>query len=160
MEIISQLFEQLKNELIVLGMAATPVIELRGSIPVGILNLKMNWVLVLVLSIIGNILPVPFIVIYMRPLFATLKKNKYLHKLVHWVETRTAKKAEKMMKYSALGLFLFVAIPFPGTGAWTGSMIAAFLDMRLRYAFPSIIAGVLGAAALVTAGTMFAWSFI
>ncbi len=138
----------IQKEMMVLGVAAVPVLELRASIPMG-MAMSMNWRLVFILSVLGNILPVPFIIVFMRPFFSFLRKTKYFEKFIHWVEHRTMKKAETVMKYSAIGLFLLVAIPLPGTGAWTGAMVAALLDIRMKYAFPAIIAGIIAAGALV-----------
>jgi uncharacterized membrane protein len=125
-----------------------PVIELRGAIPVG-MAMGMDWKLVYILSVLGNLFPIPFIIMYMRPVFSFFRNTKYFQGVIHWLEKRTMKKAESMQKYSAFGLFIFVAIPLPGTGAWTGAMIAALLDMRMGYAFPAIAAGVIAAGVLV-----------
>lgn len=144
-----ELFSILKNELAVLLLSATPVIELRGSIPMGI-GMGMDWKAVFILSIIGNLIPVPFIIIFMRPIFSILRERTLFKKAIHYLEERTKRKSEAVMKYSALGLFLLVFIPLPGTGAWTGSMVAAILDMRFKYALPSIILGVIGAGIIVT----------
>ncbi|MDK2799529.1 MAG: hypothetical protein PWQ70_1148 [Clostridiales bacterium] len=148
MELFIEILRQLHAELAVLAIAATPVLELRGAIPFG-MNLNMNWKVVYILSVLGNLIPVPFILIYMRPVFSFLRKTKYFQKAIHLIEKRTMKKAETVMKYSALGLFLVVAIPLPGTGAWTGAMIASLLDMRMKYALPAIFFGVVSAGALV-----------
>ena len=148
MEFISEIFGQLRNELTVLAIAAVPVLELRGAIPVG-MAMNMDWKVVYILSVLGNLIPIPFIIIYMRPLFSFLRKTKYFQGIIHRIEQRTMKKAETVMKYSAFGLFIFVAIPFPGTGAWTGAMIAAMLDMRMKYAIPAISLGVIAAGILV-----------
>lgn len=139
----------LNDELTVIAVAAAPVLELRGSIPMGI-AMGLDWKLVYMLSIIGNLIPVPFIIYFMRPLFSFLRKKPFFNNTISYLENRTRKKSETVMKYSALGLFLLVFIPFPGTGAWTGSMVAALLDLRLKYALPAIILGVLGAGFLVT----------
>lgn len=149
MEIFSGLLQTVPKEIAVIGVAAMPVLELRASIPLGI-AFSMDWRIVYILSILGNLLPVPFIIKYMRPVFSFLRKTKYFEKLIHWLEKRTMKKAETVMKYSALGLFLVVAIPLPGTGAWTGSMVAALLDMRMKYAMSAISLGVVAAGVVVT----------
>ncbi len=145
---ISSLFTQTRELLLVLLVAATPILELRGSIPLG-LSLNLTWKKVYILSVIGNIIPAPLVIIFMRPVFSFFKKTKFLNKIIHWLEDRAMKKAETVMKYSAIGLFLLVAIPLPGTGAWTGSMVAALLDMRIKYAMPAIILGVIVAGLLV-----------
>ncbi|WHH61528.1 small multi-drug export protein [Petroclostridium sp. X23] len=148
MGFLSEWIGQIHNELLIVGLAATPVLELRAAIPFG-MAMAMDWKFVYILSVLGNLIPIPFIILFMRPVFAFLRKTKYFQGLIHWVENRTMKKAETMMKYSALGLFLLVAIPLPGTGAWTGAMVASMLDMRMKYAIPSIFLGVIAAGALV-----------
>lgn len=148
MEIVSELVAKVPNEWAVFIIAAIPVIELRGAIPVG-MAMDMNWKVVYLLSVLGNILPVPFIIWFMRPVFSFLRKARCFKGIVQWLENRTMKKAESVMKYSAFGLFVFVALPLPGTGAWTGAMIASMLDMRMKYALPSIILGVIAAGILV-----------
>ncbi|NLY42962.1 MAG: small multi-drug export protein [Clostridiaceae bacterium] len=148
MDFISKLVGLLPNELAVFIIASIPVVELRGAIPVG-MAMDMDWKTVYILSVLGNIIPVPFIIWFMRPLFSFLRKTRYFQGAVQWLEKRTMKKAETVMKYSAFGLFLFVAVPLPGTGAWTGAMIASMLDMRMKYALPSIFFGVIVAGILV-----------
>ena len=102
-------------------------------------------------AFIGNMLPVPFLILFVRRLFAWLKvKVPLVRGAVNWLEARTEKKKEAVLKYQTWGLFIFVAIPLPGTGAWTGAMIAAALDMRLSKAVPAITAGVLAAGFIIT----------
>lgn len=149
MDFIFELLRMLPKEFMVLTVAAVPVLELRASIPMG-MAMAMDWKTVYILSVLGNLIPVPFIVIYMRPLFEILRRTRVFKGTIHWLENRTMKKAETVMKYSAIGLFFIVAVPLPGTGAWTGSMIAALLDMRFKYAFPAIFLGVICAGWLVT----------
>ncbi len=137
------------NELLVLAISMIPVLELRGAIPVAI-ALDMHWVKAFILCVIGNLIPVPFVVVYMKPLFNFFRKSRFFVGTIEWLEKRTMKKAETVIKYSAIALFAFVAIPLPGTGAWTGAMIAAILGMRLKHAFPAIAAGVIVAGIIVT----------
>ena len=100
---------------------------------------------------IGNILPVPFIIVYIRRIFLWIRRKvPRLNHLVDKLERKAHLKGQKVTKYKYLGLLLFVAIPLPGTGAWTGSLAAAFLDMPLRKALPSIIAGVLIAGVAIS----------
>lgn len=126
-----------------------PLIELRGSIPVGA-ALGMPWYLVYLISVVGNLLPIPFLILFVRPVFAWLKKTRLFSGLAGWLERKLLSKAGKVTKYEMIGLLLFVAIPLPGTGAWSGAGIAALLDMRLKNALLSIIAGVLIAGVIMT----------
>ncbi|MBQ2286878.1 MAG: small multi-drug export protein [Clostridia bacterium] len=127
-----------------------PVIELRGAIPIGVGRGLPFWVAVLV-SIIGNLIPVPFIIIFIKKIFAFMReKMPRLNGLVTRLENKANSKSETVQKYAFWGLFIFVAVPLPGTGAWTGALIAAMLEMPLKKAFPSILLGVLSAGAIVT----------
>ncbi len=131
-------------------ISMVPIIELRGAIPIGVAA-GLNYWLVIVIAIIGNLVPVPFIIIFIRKIFAWLRKlSPKLDGLVSKLEKRAESKAETVQKYAFWGLFMFVAIPLPGTGAWTGALIAAMLDMRLKRAFPSIAFGVLTAGAIIS----------
>ncbi len=130
-----------------------PVIELRGGLPYGI-ALDLPYFLALSLAICGNMVPVPFIIVYIRKVFAWMRIHMpRLAELIDSLETKAHLKGEVVRKYSALGLCILVAIPLPGTGAWTGALVAAILDMRLKKAIPSIFLGVCIAAAIMTAVT-------
>ena len=128
-----------------------PFIELRGSIIFGA-AMGIPWQHTFLVSFLGNILPVPFLILLARPIFAWLKTTRLLAGFTQKVEDRLMKRADKVtvQKYSAVGLFLFVAIPLPGTGAWSGSLIAALLDVKMRYALPAVIAGVFAAGVIMT----------
>ena len=127
-----------------------PVVELRGGIPFGVAA-GLSMPAAFLAAFIGNMLPVPFLILFVRRLFAWLKvKVPLVRGAVNWLEARTEKKKEAVLKYQTWGLFIFVAIPLPGTGAWTGAMIAAALDMRLSKAVPAITAGVLAAGFIIT----------
>jgi len=133
-----------------------PVVELRGGIPFGVATLGLPYPAAFVAAVIGNILPAPFIVVYIRRIFQWLRRRfPRLDGMVDAMERKAHLKGRKVSKYKYLGLLLFVAIPLPGTGAWTGSLAAAFLDMPLRKALPSIILGVLLAGGIMTALTFF-----
>ena len=126
-----------------------PVIELRGAIPAGYGRGLNIWVAVAV-SLIGNLLPVPFIIIFIRRIFAWLRRvSGGFDRLVTKLENRAENKSDVVKKYSFWGLFILVAIPLPGTGAWTGALVAAMLDMRLKKAMPAITAGVIAAGIVV-----------
>ena len=140
------------RELRVMLMAMTPIVELRGAIPYGAI-LELDAVKTFFFAVIGNCIPIPFVILLARPIVAYLKKTRILGWFARWMERKTEKNRDKIMKRSALGLFLFVAIPLPGTGAWTGAICAALLDMRFRFALPSIMSGVLAAGCIMTFGT-------
>lgn len=132
-----------------------PIIELRGAIPLGI-GLDLNWFWVYVISVIGNLLPIPFVILIIRPLIDWLVHSKLFHRLGKWLDTRTKEKSKSVTKYKKLGLLIFVAIPLPGTGAWTGAMIAGILNMRLKDALPAIFGGVaIAGAAMVVISKFF-----
>lgn len=131
-------------------MSMVPVIELRGAIPVGIGFGLPVWAS-FVAAVIGNMVPVPIIILFVRKVFAWLRtKSGWLEGKVSWLEGRAAEKAELIYKYELLGLLILVAIPLPGTGAWTGALVAALLNIRLKVAFPVIFGGVLIAGTVVT----------
>lgn len=120
-----------------------PVVELRGGIPFGVAAGLPVWA-AFIAAIIGNLIPVPFIIVYIRRIFQWMRRHMpKLNSMVDRLERKAHLKGQRVTKYKYLGLMLFVAIPLPGTGAWTGSLAAAFLDMPLRKAIPSVVAGVL-----------------
>lgn len=126
-----------------------PVIELRGALPVATANGLAFWIAIPV-AIAGNLLPIPFIILFIKKIFAWLRKiNAKFDALVTRLEKRADKKKDVVLKYAFWGLVIFVAIPLPGTGAWTGALIAAMLDMKLSKAFPAIALGVLIAGIIV-----------
>ena len=121
----------------------TPVVELRGGIPFGVARGLPVWA-AFTAAIIGNMLPVPFIVVYIRRFLQWMRRRlPKLNSLADKIEKKAHLKGQKVTKYKYLGLMLFVAVPLPGTGAWTGALAAAFLDMPLKKALPSIFAGIL-----------------
>ena len=133
-----------------------PVIELRGAIPIGVFTFHLNYVEAFICSFIGNIIPVYFIVKYIRPLFDFFGKWKPFKIIIDWASERATKKIEestRLQNFAAFGIYLFVAIPFPGTGAWVGSLIANFLDLPPKKAIPPIILGVITAGIIVLAIT-------
>lgn len=119
-----------------------PVAELRLGIPFGVARGLPVWAACLA-AVLGNMLPVPFIVVYIRRIFQWMRRRlPWLNSLVDKLERKAHLKGQTVTKYKYLGLLIFVAIPLPGTGAWTGSLAAAFLDMPLRKVLPSIFAGI------------------
>lgn len=125
-----------------------PIIELRGGLPFGV-ALGLPYHLAFPAAVIGNLIPAPFIIVYIRKVFMLMRKHMpRLNEMVDKLEQKAHLKGKQMLKYETIGLWLFVAIPLPGTGAWTGCLAAAFLDMRLKKAMPAVVLGVL------TAGTI------
>ncbi len=139
-------------------ISMVPVIELRGAIPIG-LGMGLPLWTVVILSIIGNLIPIPFIILFIRRIFEWMRsKSEKLNTLVCRLEARAMKKADTVKKYTFWGLFLFVAIPLPGTGAWTGALIAALLEVRLKIAIPAIFLGVFCAAVIMTTVSLLGFS--
>lgn len=134
-------------------MSMAPIVELRGGIPLGV-GLGLPIWQAYIAAVIGNMIPVPFIIVFIRRIFKWLQtKSARLDRLVKKLEDKAHLKGRLVRKYKYLGLMVLVAIPLPGTGAWTGSLAAAFLDMRLRDAVPSIFLGVLLAGVAISALT-------
>ncbi len=137
---IIEYFEQFK-EIGILIISMIPIVELRGAIPAGI-AMGLNPATVYFLCVVGNMLPIPFILAFIRPIFNMLKKTR-LFNFVKKIEDKALNKSKKVQERSIFGLMLFVAIPLPGTGAWTGALIASLLNMRYKNALPSIFLGVI-----------------
>ena len=127
----------------------TPVLELRGAIPLGVAA-GLPPLTACAAAILGNIVPVPFIMLLVRRVFRWLRKTAFLGPKIDWLERRAHLKGRIVKKYRTIGLIILVAIPLPGTGAWTGALVATLLDIRLRHAFPAIAAGVVIAGVLIT----------
>ena len=136
-----------------MAIAAVPVVELRGAIPAGAAAGLDPW-LACAAAMLGNLLPVPFIVLLVRRAFDWLRKRPRLAPKIDWLERRAHLKGRLVRTYRLVGLTLFVAIPLPGTGAWTGALVVAFLDIRLRHALPAIALGVAIAGGIVTLMTL------
>ena len=132
-------------------ISMVPVVELRGAIPAAI-GLGLHPALAFFAAVVGNLIPVPFIIIFIRKIFNWMRKHMpRLNRLVDRLEEKGKSKKDAILKSEFWGIFAFVAIPLPGTGAWTGALIAAMLDMRLKRAFPAIAFGVLVAGIAVVA---------
>ena len=130
-----------------------PIIELRGGLPFGV-ALGLPYYLAFPAAVVGNLIPTPFIIVYIRRVFKLMRRYfPRLNGLVDKLERKAHLKGKKVLKYQSIGLWLFVAIPLPGTGAWTGSLAAAFLDMRLKKAMPAVVLGVLTAGCIMLALT-------
>ena len=136
--------------LITFFVSMVPIIELRGAIPIATGMGLSPWIAIPI-AIVGNLLPVPFIILFIKKIFAWMRKvSPKLNSIVDKMEEKAEKNKDKVLKYAFWGLVLFVAIPLPGTGAWTGSLVAAMLDMPLKKAFPAVALGVLGAGIIIS----------
>ena len=130
-------------------VSMVPIIELRGALPMAT-GAGLDWRIAIVVAIIGNLIPVPFIIMFIRKIFAWMRKqNNFFGKVVEKLENKAFSKRDTIDKYGPWGLWLFVAIPLPGTGAWTGALIAAMLDIPLKKSFPAIAIGVITAGIIV-----------
>ena len=137
--------------IITLIISMLPIVELRGAIPIGVGILGLPVHTAAIISLIGNMLPVPFIIIFIRKIFGWMRKaSPRLGTIADKLESKAKSKGEKLYRSELVGLMIFVAIPLPGTGAWTGAMIAAILDIRLKAAIPAISIGVLIAGVIIT----------
>ncbi len=147
----------LSKELIVIIISVLPIVELRGSIPVGIGLLELPWYKTLFLAIIGNLLPVPFLILFFQATVKYIRRlrigGKLLNPIMRHIERHTA----AIEKYERIGLMAFVAIPLPWTGAWTGSMAASLLGIKFKSAFFSIMAGVIISGVIVTTLFQIGW---
>lgn len=130
-------------------ISMVPIVELRGAIPIAT-GAGLDWRIAILVAIIGNMIPVPFIIIFIKKIFALMRRmSSKLDGVVTKLENKAFSKRDVIDKYGPWGLYLFVAIPLPGTGAWTGSLIAAMLDIPLKKAFPAVACGVVTAGIIV-----------
>ena len=139
--------------LMTFATAMVPVIELRGAIPVGIAA-GLPPAAACATAILGNLLPVPLIMLLARRVFNWLRDTRFFGPKIVKLERRAHLKGRIVRKYRLLGLVVLVGIPLPGTGAWTGALVASLLDIRLRHALPAILAGLIIAGGITTAVTL------
>lgn len=147
-QIISALNGFFSSEMIAFLISMMPILELRGGLLAAKSFLNIDWQPAFVICVIGNLLPIPFVLLFIKKIFAWLK-NTRLVKAIDRFEQRLKKKSESVLKYETFGLYLLVAVPLPGTGAWTGAMIASFLEMPFKNAMFSICLGVLTAGIIM-----------
>ncbi|NLW17601.1 MAG: small multi-drug export protein [Firmicutes bacterium] len=146
---MDSLFDLVSREITVLMIAMLPAVELRGAVPVGV-ALGMPLIEAFILSYVGSLLPALPLIYLIRPIVTWAKGSTRWRRFGSWLERRSLRKARRVRNYQAIGLFLFVAIPIPGTGVWTGSMIAGLLGFPVRTALKAIAAGNLVAGLIVT----------
>ena len=137
------------QELLVFIISLLPILELRGGLLAATL-LKMDFVPAYLISIVGNTLPIPLVLLFLDKVFNFLKKSKKLNKLISKLEKKILSKKGQIEKYGYLGLLLFVGIPLPGTGAWTGAGLAVLLNLNKKKAFISIMLGVILASIIMS----------
>ncbi|MBQ8249460.1 MAG: small multi-drug export protein [Clostridia bacterium] len=133
-----------------------PLIELRGAVPIGT-GMGLPWHWTLIIAIIGNCLPIPIILLFVKAVLKWMRgcKINFFNKVSNWLFEKADKNRPKIDKYGAWGLFVFVAIPLPGTGAWTGALVASIFDMNKWKATLSIFGGVIGAGVIMTIVSQF-----
>ena len=139
---------KIPGELTIFIISLLPILELRGGLIAAVLLGVPLWKAFIV-CFIGNMLPVPFIILFIKKIFEFLRRFSFFDKFIGKLEAKTEKNKDKVLRYKQWGLLLFVAIPLPGTGAWTGALFAALLDIDLKKSFPIIALGVLIAGVIV-----------
>jgi len=137
--------------------AAAPISELRGAIPLAILELDMSWQLAFPVAFAGNLLPVPFLLLFLGPVSKFFSKIELFERILSWIFKLSRRRGGLIERHGAIGLVLFVAIPLPVTGAWTGSIVAFLLGLSFWRAFPAIVLGVVIAGVIVTTLTVIGW---
>lgn len=145
-------------EIAVFITSMTPIVELRGALPLAINVLGMPWPKAFALSFVGNMLPVPLILWLLKPVVKILSKIKPIGRFFNWLFERTRKKGDRLIeKYEEIGLLAFVAIPLPGTGAWTGALIAFLFGLEFKKSLLVISIGVFIAGVIVTCLCLLGW---
>lgn len=138
-------------------LATTPIGELRAAIPVALKDLHIAWPLAFIVAYAGNLLPVPFILLFLGPVSRMLSRIRLFERILNFIFKMSRKRGGIVEKYGMIGLVLFVAVPLPVTGAWTGSIVSFLLGMKFRRAFPAIMLGVFIAGVIVTTLTLLDW---
>jgi len=141
----------------VVAISALPIVELRGAIPVGIAAFKMPWWKVYLIAVAGNMIPIPIILLLLGPLSRFCMRFAVGRKFFDWLFVRTRRKSASIEKYEALGLTVFVAIPLPVTGGWTGAMVAFLMGIPFWKAMLYILLGVMIAGVIMTALSLMGW---
>ena len=143
--IVNSVVDFFKNEvpaeLIAFVVSLFPVLEIRGGM-IAARILEIEFIKAFIICYVGNLIPIPFILFFIKKIFAIMRKNKHLAKIVEKMEARSDKKKGTMENYKEWGLLIFVAVPLPGTGGWTGALISALMDLRIKKSLPIIALGV------------------
>ena len=148
-EFFIELFGGINKELVIFIISLMPILELRGGLLAATL-LDVEFVRAAIICILGNVLPIPFVLLFLKYILKILSKWKFTTKIVNWLEKKVHDKREQIDKYGYFGLVLFVGIPLPGTGAWTGALLAVMLDLNRKKSFICILLGVLMAAVIMS----------
>ena len=141
-----------------LALAASPISELRGAIPLAILGFHLPWYYALPIAVVGNLLPVPVILLFVERVTRLLSKVAFFERILNRLFASTRRRGRVIEKYERIGLALFVAVPLPVTGAWTGSLAAVLLGLPFRQSLLSIVADVIIAGVIVTGATLLGWA--
>jgi uncharacterized membrane protein len=148
-EFFIELFGGINKELVIFIISLMPILELRGGLLAATL-LDVEFVRAAIICILGNVLPIPFVLLFLKYILKILSKWKFTTKIVNWLEKKVHDKREQIDKYGYFGLVLFVGIPLPGTGAWTGALVAVMLGLDRKKSFICILLGVLMAAVIMS----------
>ena len=140
------------KEVVIFIISMIPILELRGGLLVAFL-IDVPITTAIPLCIIGNIIPIPFILLFIKQIFKWMKKISFFRKFIEKLETRAMNKSDSIKKYEFVGLMLFVGIPLPGTGAWTGSLIAALLEIDFKKAIIAELLGIIIATVIMSVGS-------
>ena len=150
---LAEFISNLPKELIVFMMSMTPLIELRGGVPLAALKYGFPIHKTLLLTITGNMLPIPFILLFIKHIFKFMRKHGILVNLIDKITQRAMKKSDGVKNIQFWGLVLFVGIPLPATGAWTGALIASLLNIKFKDAMLAIFLGVVMSATIMSLGS-------
>ena len=148
-EMMNFLQNKIPEELVAFVISLFPVLECRGGM-IAARIMEIPFVTAFLLCYLGNMLPIPFIILFIRKIFDFLRRFKFFEKIIVKLEAKTEKNKEKVLRYKSWGLLIFVAIPLPGTGGWTGALMAALLDIPFKRALPVIAIGVLVAGFIMS----------
>jgi len=148
---------ELTEVLNVILISATPISELRGGIPVAMFRYDFQWYWAFIIAVAGNILPIPFLLVLYDPVVKVVSKVSWIRRIVEWFFRYTRRKGGLVEKYGWIGLTMFVGIPLPITGAWTGSVLAYLMGIEYKRALPAIFLGVILAGVIVTTFCALGW---
>jgi uncharacterized membrane protein len=141
-EMMAFMQDKIPEELVAFVISLMPVLECRGGMIAARL-MEIPFVKAFIICYLGNMIPIPFIILFIRKIFDFLRRYSFFEKIIVKLEAKTEKNKEKVLRYESWGLLIFVAIPLPGTGGWTGALMAGLLDMRFKRSLPIIALGVL-----------------
>ena len=147
----------LSKELIVVLIGVLPIFELRGALPIGINLFRLTWYYAFFLSVVGNMLPVPLLLLLFNGISKLFYRVSFFKRPLDWISDHTKRRSQSVVRYGLPGLLVLVAIPLPFTGAWTASLVAVLLGIRFISAFLTIFTGVIIAGVIVTILSLMGW---